>query len=84
MKASALTGDEFGNRLKYYASAWIPARDIVKDALLARGTIHTSKQIVLLERFTPWKASTDTINRPTFANYILCRNTFLSWKSPKK
>ncbi|KAG8881807.1 hypothetical protein FRB98_004119 [Tulasnella sp. 332] len=54
-KASNLTGEEFIGRLDYYANAWLPARDIVKEGLHARATVDTSGHIILFEQFCPWK-----------------------------
>ena len=57
LKASVLTGDEFIGRLKYYASAWLPARDVVKEALLSRGTHHPDKRVLVFECSVPWKVN---------------------------
>ncbi|KAH8114584.1 GAMM1 protein [Phellopilus nigrolimitatus] len=54
-KASKMTGEEFINRLDYYAKAWIPARDIVVSALSARFSADSSGQIVLFKQYAPWK-----------------------------
>jgi len=54
-KASKLTGEEFSGRVDYYANAWLPARDIVKSGLEARGAVDPSNQIILFEQFCPWK-----------------------------
>ncbi|KAF9229314.1 metal-dependent protein hydrolase [Gyrodon lividus] len=54
-KASHLTGEEFLGRLKYYADAWLPARDIVLSALSARHNVDPSGKILLFEQFAPWK-----------------------------
>jgi len=42
-------------RLDYYANAWLPARDIVRDGLDERSTIDPSGKIVLFTQFAPWK-----------------------------
>ncbi|KAI5118865.1 hypothetical protein M0805_005309 [Coniferiporia weirii] len=54
-KASSMTGEEFLNRLDYYAKAWMPARNIVVSAVSARTSVHPSGQIVAFEQFAPWK-----------------------------
>ncbi|PSS37716.1 hypothetical protein PHLCEN_2v409 [Hermanssonia centrifuga] len=54
-EASALVGDEFVSRLKYYANAWLPARDLVAAGLKARTNVDPSGKIILFEQFAPWK-----------------------------
>jgi len=54
-KASQLTGSEFLGRLDYYAKAWLPARDLVVDALNQRLNVDPSGHIILFEQFAPWK-----------------------------
>ncbi|KAK7694627.1 hypothetical protein QCA50_001814 [Cerrena zonata] len=55
LKASALVGGEFLNRLNYYANAWLPARDIVAAALSKRIEVEANGKIILFEQFAPWK-----------------------------
>ncbi|KIM66170.1 hypothetical protein SCLCIDRAFT_354334 [Scleroderma citrinum Foug A] len=55
VKASQLAGEEFFGRLRYYAQAWLPARDIVKASLSTRHQVYTSGEILLFEQFVPWK-----------------------------
>ncbi|KAI0793480.1 GAMM1 protein [Abortiporus biennis] len=55
LKASALVGNEFLGRLEYYANAWLPARDLVSDALNKRKEVDSSGKIILFEQFAPWK-----------------------------
>lgn len=54
-KASNMTGEEFLNRLDFYAKAWLPARDIVISALSNRKAVHPSGHIIVFEQFAPWK-----------------------------
>jgi len=53
--ASRLTGEEFLGRLRYYAEAWLPGRDIVLSALSARYDEDPNGRIILFQRFVPWK-----------------------------
>jgi uncharacterized UPF0160 family protein len=53
--ASRLTGEEFLGRLRYYADAWLPARDLVLSALSARYNEDPNGRILLFQRFVPWK-----------------------------
>ncbi|KIJ68421.1 hypothetical protein HYDPIDRAFT_24703 [Hydnomerulius pinastri MD-312] len=54
-KASQLTGEEFLGRLKYYANAWLPARDIVLAGLSTRQNADPSGKVIIFEHFAPWK-----------------------------
>jgi len=53
--ASRLTGEEFLGRLRYYANAWLPARDIVVSALSTRLNEDPSGRIIQFQCFVPWK-----------------------------
>ncbi|TCD71506.1 hypothetical protein EIP91_008887 [Steccherinum ochraceum] len=55
LKASALVGGEFFDRLHYYANAWLPARSLVAAALTNRTAFDPSGKIILFEQFAPWK-----------------------------
>ena len=55
LKASALVGDEFVDRLDYYSNAWLPARQLVSDAL-NRATFDG--RVIVFDTFAPWKVST--------------------------
>ncbi|KAF5374485.1 hypothetical protein D9615_009046 [Tricholomella constricta] len=55
-KASLLTGEEFLGKLNYYASAWLPARDIlVASVAQSKENVDPTGKIVLFEQFLPWK-----------------------------
>ena len=54
LKASALAGDEFVSRIDYYGNAWLPARQLVLDAL-NRATFDG--RVVVFDLFAPWKVS---------------------------
>lgn len=55
LKASALVGGEFVDRLQYYANAWLPARDIVAAGINSRKNADASGKIILFETYAPWK-----------------------------
>ncbi|TBU35221.1 GAMM1 protein [Dichomitus squalens] len=55
LQASALVGNEFLDRLGYYADAWLPARDLVVAALEKRKQVEQNGRIILFEQFAPWK-----------------------------
>jgi uncharacterized UPF0160 family protein len=50
-----MTGKEFLARLDYYGKAWLPARNLVAEALKARFAVEPSGQIILFETYLPWK-----------------------------
>lgn len=54
--ASTLTGGEFMSRLQYYANAWLPARDLLIQAI-QKSLVEVDKdgRIILLEQYLPWK-----------------------------
>jgi Uncharacterised protein family (UPF0160) len=62
-KASILTGGEFTDKLRYYANAWLPARDILVTAITAskRHTDATGK-IIVFEQSIPWKVNSISIH----------------------
>lgn len=55
MTASALTGQEFLNRLDYFQNAWLPARDVVLAGMSKRESIDPSGAIVVFNQSVPWK-----------------------------
>ncbi|XP_048029328.1 UPF0160 protein MYG1, mitochondrial [Megalobrama amblycephala] len=55
-KALALVGAEFQDRLDYYMNAWLPAREIVQQAVQTRYKVDPSGEIVVLAQGgCPWK-----------------------------
>ena len=43
-------------RLKYYANAWLPARDLlVSSVMTSKASVDPTGQILLFEQFLPWK-----------------------------
>ncbi|KAG9222835.1 hypothetical protein CCMSSC00406_0000476 [Pleurotus cornucopiae] len=54
-KASALTGEEFLGRLKYYANAWLPARNLLIASIANSLNVDPSGKIIVFEQFLPWK-----------------------------
>lgn len=50
VQASKMAGDEFENRLDYYANAWLPARDVVLEAVTKRFEVDPSGQIVIFNQ----------------------------------
>lgn len=53
--AVQLTGGEFMEAVRYFARSWLPARAIVAESLAGRRAADPSGEIVVLERYCPWK-----------------------------
>lgn len=54
--AVEMCGKEFTDRIKYYSKAWLPARQIVADAVMARKSHDESGKILVFgETFVNWK-----------------------------
>ncbi|XP_057976409.1 uncharacterized protein LOC131163724 [Malania oleifera] len=54
-RAIALAGSEFLDSVSFHAKSWLPARSIVVECLTARQDIDPSGEIMVLDRFCPWK-----------------------------
>ena len=55
LAASELMGTAFSRKLKYYASAWLPARAIVHAAHAERKTQFPSGRVMVFKQSVPWK-----------------------------
>ncbi|OIW18908.1 hypothetical protein TanjilG_25351 [Lupinus angustifolius] len=53
--AMALAGSEFLDSVRFHVGSWLPARSIVKETLLARHTVDPSGEVLVLNKFCPWK-----------------------------
>ncbi|KAI5480731.1 hypothetical protein MNV49_007658 [Pseudohyphozyma bogoriensis] len=54
-KASKLAGEEFLGRVDYAAKSWLPAKQLVQQAVEKRFEVDASGKVVLFESFAPWK-----------------------------
>ncbi|XP_058823109.1 MYG1 protein-like isoform X1 [Topomyia yanbarensis] len=54
-KAKTYVGQEFIDKVHYYAIRWWPARELVENAVNKRLDVHNSGAILELEHFCPWK-----------------------------
>ena len=52
-KASDLVGGEFYERLDYYGNAWLPAREIILNALKESSAVD--ERVIIFREFAPWK-----------------------------
>lgn len=54
-KGKALAGEEFTDKVLFYATVWWPARAIVEEAVKERFNVHPSGKIIELKKSCPWK-----------------------------
>jgi len=83
-KAMEMAGSEFVSAVQYLDKGWLPARDIVKEALSKRQDIYASGEVVKLEGHTVWKKHLleleveEKVN-PT-VKYVLYPDTSGNWR----
>lgn len=53
--AMVMVGREFTNKVEYYMSVWLPARNIVQEAFNKRSEVDDSSKILELTQSCPWK-----------------------------
>ena len=54
-KALSIVYEEFLDHFNYISSAWYPARELTKKAILQRFEFDKSGEIIMLETLIPWK-----------------------------
>uniref|UniRef100_A0ACD5ZIR5 Uncharacterized protein n=1 Tax=Avena sativa TaxID=4498 RepID=A0ACD5ZIR5_AVESA len=54
-QAMVLAGSEFMESVRFHVKSWLPARSIVMECLLSRENVDPSGEIMVLDRFCPWK-----------------------------
>ncbi|KAL1553144.1 MYG1 protein-like isoform X2 [Salvia divinorum] len=54
-QAMKVAGNEFLECINFHAKSWLPARSIVINSLLARKSIDSSGEIIMLTNSVPWK-----------------------------
>lgn len=54
-KAKEYVGKEFDDKVQYFGTSWLPARNIVEKAVENRFNVHASGEILELTRFCPWQ-----------------------------
>ncbi|KAI0501024.1 hypothetical protein KFK09_019242 [Dendrobium nobile] len=54
-RAMILAGGEFLESIRYHAKSWLPARSIVLECIESRINIYPSGEILVLNKFCPWK-----------------------------
>jgi hypothetical protein len=71
------------NRLNHYVNAWLPARNLVRDALLKRFDVDSSGKIVVFNEFFPWKVCHVISRSLKSHSRSFCdidRSTCLNWR----
>jgi len=69
-----------------YCNGWLPAREIVEEALNKRGEVHPSGEIMKLPRFCPWQEhmfdleSEEEKHRTPLTKYILFADSRAGWR----
>ncbi|GBL50733.1 hypothetical protein ACI3LY_001510 [Candidozyma auris] len=83
-KASELMGTCFYNLLKGYGESWLPARDIVEAAFDKRFETDKSGEVIVLERFCPWKEHLYAIEKEKDAQgvikFVLFADSSSKWR----
>ncbi|XP_047965344.1 MYG1 protein-like isoform X2 [Salvia hispanica] len=54
-QAMKVAGNEFLECINFHAKSWLPARSVVMNSLLARKSIDSSGEIIMLTNSVPWK-----------------------------
>ncbi|XP_010919324.1 MYG1 protein C694.04c [Elaeis guineensis] len=54
-QAMMLAGSEFLESVRFHVRSWLPARSIVIECLESRKNVDPSGEIMVLNRFCPWK-----------------------------
>ncbi|WOK98732.1 hypothetical protein Cni_G07444 [Canna indica] len=54
-QAMMLAGGEFLESVQFHARSWLPARSIVIECLNSRRNVDPSGEIMVLDKFCPWK-----------------------------
>ncbi|XP_058450003.1 MYG1 protein [Malaya genurostris] len=83
-KAKAYVGNEFIDKVLYYANVWWPAREIVENAVKKRKEIHSSGAILELEHSCPWKEHLyeleETYDIAGIPKYVIFFNKENDWR----
>eukprot|EP00401_Gymnodinium_catenatum_P065747 CAMPEP_0117547450 /NCGR_PEP_ID=MMETSP0784-20121206/47131_1 /TAXON_ID=39447 /ORGANISM="" /LENGTH=353 /DNA_ID=CAMNT_0005344357 /DNA_START=65 /DNA_END=1126 /DNA_ORIENTATION=+ len=84
-RASALCGAEFLDVLAELVEGWLPARDLVREALAKRGEAHPSGHVMRLESGgLPWRDHIYTLEReigaPGLVKFVLYQDSAGMWR----
>ena len=84
-EAIKMVGEEFIQRVRYYALNWWPAKSIVLNAIRNRFKHHESGAIVVLDQFAPWRSHLFVIEKELGINneemkYVLYEDEKGGWR----
>jgi len=84
-KASKLVEEEFLGRVNFYGKIWLPAREIVKQAIENRKVIHPSGEILEFSNGgCPWKEHLfdleDSMKLEESIKYVIYKDTNSNWR----
>lgn len=82
--AMQMAGAEFVSVVTRLAKSWLPAREIVKNSLADRLSVHPSGRILRLQQFTVWKEHLDNLEVELKVDpltlYVLYEDTAKCWR----
>lgn len=83
-RASELMGTAFLNLLKGYGESWLPAREIVDQAFKSRFDVDKSGEVLVLDRFCPWKEHLYAIEKENgeqgIIKFVLFSDSSTKWR----
>jgi hypothetical protein len=83
-KAMDMAGGEFVESVKYLATAWLPARDIVLAAMAERTKHYPTGEILVLPTYTVWKKhllnAEEEQGVSPLIKYVLYADTSGAWR----
>lgn len=85
-EATELAADELFNVICGYCTSWLPAREIVQEALSKRKEVHASGEIMKLPRFCPWQEhlfdleAEEEAHREPLVKYVLFQDSRGGWR----
>lgn len=82
--SSELMGKVFLNLVENYGKSWIPAKRLVQEAFDKRFEVDKSGEIIILERFCPWKEHLYAIEKDANAQgvtkFVLFSDSSGKWR----
>lgn len=83
-RAKKMVGEEFVDRVLYYATVWWPARAIVEECIKKRFDVHSSGEIMELNESCPWKQHLYDLEKKYdiegVLKYCIVANTETDWR----
>jgi len=83
-QAMAMTGVDFTQFVQYNAKAWLPAREVVEEAIKKRFEVHPSGEVIVLSTFCPWKSHLSDLEEEQHITgvikYAVFQDSSASWR----